>query len=92
MARTPYKMKGNPMQRNYGIPLKNTGDHKHTDEAETKHPMSQATKVKITYNADGSVTRSKGGKTVTMEPNPEYDPKDGSAANQAKGKMRVKKT
>ena len=47
MRKSAYKMKGNPMQRNFGIPLKNTGDHKHTDETKTEHPMSQAMKDKI---------------------------------------------
>ena len=54
-------------------------------------PYPKRSDVKITYNADGSVTRSKGGKTVTMEPNPDFDPKSGKPSDQSKSKMRVRK-
>ena len=45
-----YIMKGSPMQRNFGVgtsPAKNRGTHKHTDEADTKHPISKAMKDKV---------------------------------------------
>jgi len=53
MRKSAYKMKGNPMQRNFGIPLKNRpGDHEHTDEAGTEHP------VDISKGQEGKLTKS----------------------------------
>ena len=75
---TPYKMKGSPMQRNFGVgsPLKNEPgppDHKHPHD-----------ELKVTYNEDRSeMTRTKGKESMTFKKNPEYNPKDGSPSNQA---------
>jgi len=64
-----FKMKGSPMQRNFGIsPVK--------EESKAKK-----TKVTTTYNKDGSYTKSDGTRSTTYTLNPDYDPKSGKGRN-----------
>ena len=59
---TPYKMKGSPMQRNFGIsPLKNDPENK--------------VEVTTVYNKDGSYTKSDSKRSTIYKPNPKHDPK-----------------
>ena len=81
MAKTPYKMKGSPMERNFGAPFKKEKLTKVTDEkGKAIKPGPKPPKppkkdeVTTTYNKDGSYTKSKGEKSTTYIPNPNYKP------------------
>ena len=59
---TPFKMKGSPMQRNFGIsPLKTPGDHPHDKEG------NDVVKEKHDFPKEGTrtITKSKGSKSST---------------------------
>ena len=65
----PFKMKGNPLQRNFGSALK-----------KTTTPVTPP-KVTTTNNKDGSYTKSDGTKSTTYKPNPNYKPKSARTGN-----------
>ena len=73
MAYTPFKMKGPTL---YKSPAKNP-DGKKPTVLPTVNVSAKTDKVKITKNKDGSFTKSKGKRSQTYKPNPNY--KKGSA-------------
>jgi len=61
-----FNMKGSPMQRNFGGPLKN---------------KDKESKVTTTYNKDGGITKSDGKNSQVYTLNPNYDKNSARTGN-----------
>ena len=72
MAYTPFKMKGPSL---YKTPTKNKNEK--PTELPTVNVSDKANKLTITKDKDGGFTKSKGKRSQTFKPNPNY--KKGSA-------------
>lgn len=80
MSYTPFKMKG-PSLYKAKAPGKVTEGKQKPTVLPTVNVSAEADKLKITKNKDGSFTKSKGTRSTTYKPNPDYDPKSTRTTN-----------